>query len=197
MQTIQQFKNKIEDLEVQLKESKEDVSNLEGIHEDDLEIMQDLREEASARKEACKKVQTEKAGKASALVRLKRKFSEMEDENDDNEDDDGGNSLKSRSSQTNVTLQKDDQLIRAVRDTGTDNLKHVEVLIGNEVKGEGMRSYGESTFIRLPSARASWPNDNVGTRAVKSRAATIGDIVSLMSGSSGGNLSKEESDQIN
>ena len=57
------------------------------------------------------------------------------------------------------------------------------------------RSYGESTFVRLPSSRTSWPNDKLSTRAVQGRAAITADFISLISGT-GLNPSPEDSARI-
>jgi hypothetical protein len=156
-------------------------------------MIRELGQENAALKNNWRKTQREKAGKASALVRMKRKFDDMEEENDE----DIGSTCRNKSVQTNVNLREDEQLIKVVRDTGT-KLKNIEVLSGKEEKSDEKRSYGESTFVRLPSARSTWPNNKVSTRAVQGRAAIVRDFISLISGSSsiGENVSIEESDKI-
>ena len=81
-QTIQQLLSRIDDLKSRMKDSKEEAEYLLGVHEKDTETITDLREEISALEEAKKKANKEKAGKASAFMRLKRKFSEIDEESD-------------------------------------------------------------------------------------------------------------------
>ena len=94
-----------------------------------------------------------------------------------------------------MTLQVDDEILKIEREKNED-LKNIEILTGNDTRAPDRRSYGESRFVQLPSARTPWPNDRVSARAVKGRAAIVRDFISLLSGSSGRKLSKVEADQI-
>ena len=73
--------------------------------------------------------------------------------------------------------------------------RNLEVLNGNECRFGEKRSYGESTYVRLPSSRSAWSNDKVSSRAVQGRAAFVPEFVSLISGS-GMEDSDEESARI-
>ena len=53
-----------------------------------------------------------------------------------------------------------------------------------EMRSDGKRKYGESSFVRLAFSRATTlPNTKVSARAVRSRAHAAKDIISLISGS--------------
>ena len=190
LQFVRLLGDKVKDLENKLEKSEADKEYLDTLNDENRDMIRELRQENAALKDNWRKTQKEKAGKASALVRMKRKFDDMEEESEE----DIGATYRNKSVQTNVNLREEEQLIKVVRDTSS-KLKNIEVLTGKEEKSDEKRSYGESTYVRLPSARTTWPNTKVSTRAVQGRAAFVRDFISLISGSSVDG-EKEESDDI-
>ena len=188
VRTIQHYGIKIEELERKLKEAEAVRDDLAHIYEDNLEVIKQLKDDLASIREDAKLAKKGKAGKSSALMRLKRKFDEI-DENIEPVDE---THIKNKAVQTVVTIKEDEELIKVVG-SSNNKLTNIDVVIG---KGDGRKSYGENVLVRLPSTRSSWPNDKVSTRAVQGRAAIVGDFVSLISGSSISSFSREDSDQI-
>ena len=90
-------------------------------------VIEDLKIELADVKEAFKKAQKGKAGKSSALMRMKRKFSEIDDSDEDHEHEPG--CQRNKSSQTNVKLAEEDELLVVVSDTSF-KFRNLEVLNG-------------------------------------------------------------------
>ena len=75
------------------------------------------------------------------------------------------------------------------------SLKQLNIFTGKEFKSGEKRSYGESTFVKIPSSRRSlWPNHQVSTRTVQCRASSAKDFINLISGAS--NLPEDKSVQV-
>ena len=141
-------------------------------------------------KEALDKAKKEKAGKSSAFVKLKRKFDDIDSDSDDEDAD-----TKSSKTQTAISLVKDDVNIMEIRQDISTNIHNLDIFSAKDLKTEGVRSYGESTFVRIPSSRKTiWPNDQVGSRAVQMRAKMSKEFISLVSGAS--SVSEERSEKV-
>ena len=173
-------------LEDQFSRAEDDIKHLEECKCKDEEIISDLKAEIDDLNDVIAKLKKGKAGKASAYVKLKRKIEELDsddDEDDDNIEVDGG--LQNKSTQTKVSLYPESTIL-AIRNDATTGLKNVDLFKGRELElsSDGKRKYGESSYVRLSSSRATiWPNMQVSSKAVRARALAAKDLISLISGS--------------
>ena len=185
IQRIYLLKKKNSELATELNRREEDLKYLEECKDKDARIISDWKVENEELKAQISKLKKEKAGKASAFMKLKRKHEELDSDDEDDEGLDNENvGFKSRGSQTKVSLYPDSNIL-AVRSDESTGLKYVDVYKGRELelRSDGKRKYGESLFVRLSSSRASLPNIQVSSIAIRERALVARDIISLISGS--------------
>ena len=183
---------KIENLEIELEDLNAGNKFLADINDTNAEMVLELRLEISSLKSALLRSKKEKAGKSSAFKKLKRKFDEIEDESDDENMVIEGSKLENKKTQTVMSVTGQEvELIEVKRDL-SHTFNNLEVFSAKELKIDPSgKSYGESSCVRLPSSRTTWPNHKVSTRAVQGRASTVKDFITLISGAS--HLSREES----
>ena len=104
LQFVQLLGDKVKDLENKLEKSEADKEYLDTLNDENRDMIRELRQENAALKDNWRKTQKEKAGKASALVRMKRKFDDMEEESEE----DIGATYRNKSVQTNVNLREEE-----------------------------------------------------------------------------------------
>ena len=101
LQFVQLLGDKVKDLEIKLEKSEADKDYLDTLNDEKKDMIRELRQENAALKENWRKTHRKKAGKASALFRMKRKFDDMEEETDE----DIGATYRNKSVQTNFCLK--------------------------------------------------------------------------------------------
>lgn len=184
-------------LKVKIDDLNDDNEYLARVNDENAEVVNNLRAENQSLKEALSKVKKEKAGKSSAYWKLKRKLVDLEDDDDEDLFENDGGEYRRQTSQTSLSFSESEVEILEIKRDTENNFKNLDVFSGKELKADPMarKAYGESTCVRIPSSRTTWPNSKVSSRAVQARAASVKEFITLISGASRC-ISKEESDQV-
>ena len=137
-----------------------------------------------------RQVQREKAGKSSALERMRK----QKETGDLEEDIDDLENPRNKMQQTRIKGLTNEEALVIKTNEITFGSGHLEAFGGRYIKEDG-HHYGESIFVKLPSSREILNNENVDKKTLQKRSLRVKDFMTLSSGMAGKTM-EEDTDSL-